>query len=202
MDESTSWQAEARAEKLAPPAPDGPYDSKEGMMTSIFGPIFWTAIHLVSFNYPPRPTPEQRRAYRTWLLATGDILPCRYCRENFAANLERAGFDEAVFDSRDSFSRFCYRLHGVVNEMLGKETPLTYEDVRDRHEAFRAGCGAAQETAPGVERGCVAPLYERVKGRCVIRILPRSHEGPSLVVDPQCQWSPDLRAQPEGGQRG
>ena len=161
-------------------------------MTSIFGPVFWMAIHLVSFNYPPHPTPSQRHAYRQWLLATGEILPCRYCRENFRANLERAGMCDEVFASRDTFSRFCYRLHEVVNQMLGKVSSVTYEQVRDRYEAFRAGCAAATP-APraGVERGCVAPLYERVKGRCVIHVTPHdAHDGPSLVVDPKCEWHP------------
>lgn len=38
------------------------YKSGDGMQTAIFGPVFWTAIHLVSFNYPLNPTNEQKTA--------------------------------------------------------------------------------------------------------------------------------------------
>lgn len=185
-----SWPAHARASRLVSNSISSPYNSKDGIMTSIFGPVFWTAIHLVSFNYPPEPTAEQKKAYKTWLLATGDILPCRYCRDNFACNLRNAGMCDAVFDSRDSFSRFCFKLHEVVNEMLGKKSTLEFEEVRDRYEAFRAGCATKQPLGNGIERGCVAPLYERVKGRSVIHIKPQSEMGPSMIVDPSCRWSP------------
>ena len=204
------WKALGHARRLrrghapsapAPPSGGADYNSREGMMTAIWGPMFWSAIHMVSFNYPPEPTPEQRAAYREWLLATGRVLPCRYCRENFEANLATAGFGDAALESRDAFSRFCYRLHCVVNEMLGKPNAISFEQVRDRHEAFRAaGCAAAAADAdddddtpagapPPREKGCVRPLHDRVKGRCLIRIVPQSHEGPSVAVAPECRLS-------------
>ena len=34
--------------------------SGDGFMVSVWGPIFWTAIHTVSFNYPIEPTEEDK----------------------------------------------------------------------------------------------------------------------------------------------
>ena len=32
------------------------YESGDGMLTSVWGPLFWHSIHTMSFNYPVRPT--------------------------------------------------------------------------------------------------------------------------------------------------
>ena len=42
--------------------------------------------------------------------------------------------------SRDSFSRYVYKLHELVNKMLKKKSGLSYCDVRERYEHFRSRC--------------------------------------------------------------
>ena len=42
--------------------------------------------------------------------------------------------------SRDTFSRYIYDLHEVINTMLNKKSGLTYEVVRERYEHFRSRC--------------------------------------------------------------
>ena len=42
--------------------------------------------------------------------------------------------------NRESFSRFIYNLHESVNIMLNKKSNLSYEEVRDFYEHFRADC--------------------------------------------------------------
>ena len=102
------------------------YSSGEGMQSAIFGPVFWTAIHLVSFNFPVQPSCADKERYKRWLLSTGEVLPCRYCRENFAKNMKDAlhgrSLDE-VLASRDAFSRFCHRLHQCVSLSLDEASP-------------------------------------------------------------------------------
>ena len=42
--------------------------------------------------------------------------------------------------NRESFSRYVYDLHELVNHMLGKESGLSYLQIKDRYEHFRARC--------------------------------------------------------------
>ena len=41
---------------------------------------------------------------------------------------------------RNSFSRYVYRLHERINKNLGKKSGLSYCDIRERYEHFRARC--------------------------------------------------------------
>lgn len=170
------------------------YKSGDGMQTAIFGPIFWTAIHLVSFNFPVDPTPEQRARYKAWLLATGNVLPCRHCRENFTENIRSALKGRAlddVFESRDSFSRFCYELHEKVNEMLNKSANPTFEDIRSMYEGFRSRCLTPLEEASllktQTEKGCVQEKHAGTKGKCILHIVPRDTECEALSVSSECK---------------
>jgi len=43
-------------------------------------------------------------------------------------------------ESRDTFSKYVYDLHEHINKMLGKISNLSFEDVRERYEHFRARC--------------------------------------------------------------
>ena len=47
--------------------------------------------------------------------------------------------------NRNTFSRYIYRLHRLINKMLGKQSGLTYEAVRERYEHFRARCTQTRE---------------------------------------------------------
>ena len=169
--------------------------SGDGMQTAIWGPVFWTSIHLVSFNYPVGPNDESvRTQYKEWLLATGKVLPCRYCRENFNKNLEAALRGRTLDDvllSRDSFSRFCYDLHEEVNRMLNKPTTRSFEEVRDMYEGFRSRCLTTEQERELLraqsEKGCVVEKHVGTKGKCKISIVPRDEVCEGLSVAEQCQ---------------
>mgnify|MGYP002635082508 CR=1 FL=1 len=164
------------------------YLSGDGMQTSIFGPVLWTGIHMISFNYPVSPSLERKEAHADWILSLGKVLPCKHCRDNFESNMREAGWvfssppsDQSCLRGRDSFSRFCYDFHNVVNRALGKgEYELSFEEVRDRYEAFRSRCVSSSSSSSsshphaGKEKGCVDPKYEGTKGRCLLHIVPRS----------------------------
>ena len=165
------------------------YDSSDGMQTSIWGPLFWTVLHLTSFNYPVHPTTQQKEDYCVWLLSMGKVLPCRYCRENFPRNLRAAGFGPTVFRDRESFSRFVYELHNCVNRMLNKRVSLSYETIRDRYEGFRSRCLTQKQKNEIVgERGCVNEMYEGTKGKLCIQVVPvYARVDTGLVVDERCR---------------
>ena len=44
--------------------------------------------------------------------------------------------------NRTNFSKYVYRLHEIINTMLGKKSNLSYCDVRNLYENFRARCAS------------------------------------------------------------
>ena len=62
------------------------YNSGEGMLTSVWGPALWHVLHTISFNYPVKPSSQQKRDYKKFILSLEKVLPCMYCRDNFSKN--------------------------------------------------------------------------------------------------------------------
>lgn len=174
------------------------YESNNGMQSSIFGPPIWYSLHMISFNYPVKPTEQDKKNYMNFLLSFEHTLPCVYCRTNFQANLKKANFSITSMKNRDSFSRFVYKLHNCVNEMLGKKVQISYEEVRDRYEHFRARCDEKESKKKILEdqkklsktgkkeKGCEDALYG-TKSRCVLRIIPKNSKKETFGIESKCK---------------
>jgi hypothetical protein len=116
------------------------YYSGDGMLTTVWGPSMWHYLHTMSFNYPVEPTPEDKKHYRDFMLNLQYVLPCKYCRQNLTNNYKIYPLNASTMASRDSFSRYVYKLHELVNKLLKKKSGLSYCDVRERYEHFRSRC--------------------------------------------------------------
>jgi len=171
------------------------YNSGDGMLTSIWGPAMWLFLHTMSFNYPVNPSEDQKKYYYKFLKNLANILPCKYCRDNYKENLKTHKLNKSVMKNRDSLSRWVYELHEMVNKRLNKESGLTYEEVRERFEHFRSRCLVEPDSIKSSnkssnkdstkEKGCTEPLYG-VKSKCVINIIPRDNRINSFKMDPKC----------------
>ena len=53
------------------------------MQTIKWGPGLWTSIHCMSFNYPEKPSEEDKKLYSTFFNLLGEMLPCVYCRKSY-----------------------------------------------------------------------------------------------------------------------
>ena len=165
------------------------YYSGDGMLTTVWGPAMWHSLHTISFNYPVKPTKKEKKDYRRFILNLQNVLPCRYCRENLKRNFKAHPLRVCDMKDRDSFSRYIYKLHEVVNKMLGKKSGLSYCDVRERYEHFRARCTqdkpkmfSFRKTKKKKEKGCTEPLYGK-KAKCVMKIVPQDEKCKTLVID-------------------
>ena len=163
------------------------YVSGDGMMTALWGPALWHFLHMISFNYPVHPTAEEKRNYRDFVKSLVNILPCKYCRQNLKKNLRSLPLTMAEMASRDTFSRYIYRLHERINTNLGKVSGLTFCDVRDRYEHFRARCTdktnkTVKQRKPKKEKGCTTALHG-VKGKCILRIVPKTRKCKTFAMD-------------------
>ena len=65
------------------------FSSGDGMVTKIWGPIIWTALHTISFNYPVNPTHADKIHYKDFIYSLKYILPCKYCRINLTKKLKQ-----------------------------------------------------------------------------------------------------------------
>jgi Erv1 / Alr family len=172
--------------------------SGDGFLTTIWGPTQWHMLHTISFNYPVNPTSEQKQQYRNYVLSLQNVLPCGACRKNLTNNLKKLPLTMKHMKSRDTFSRYIYNLHETVNKMLNKKSNLSYCDVRERYEHFRARCTDPKPkvfTASQIrkstknktkkEKGCTEPLYGK-KARCILNIVPQEEKGQSIQIDKKC----------------
>ena len=122
------------------------FQSNDGMLTSVWGPGMWHYLHTMSFNYPTNPTIKDKHHYRDFVLQLKYVLPCGKCRKNLIKNFKKLPLKMSDMKNRDTFSRYIYNLHEVVNKMLGKKSNLTFEMVRERYEHFRARCAKLKKT--------------------------------------------------------
>jgi hypothetical protein len=159
------------------------FDSNNGMLTAVWGPGTWHFLHTMSFNYPVNPTPQNKTEYRDFIYSLRHVLPCGKCRKNLRKNLSELPLQMKDMASRETFSKYIYKLHEKVNQMLGKESGLSYCDVRERYEHFRARC--AKPTQVVSDKGCTEPLYGE-KSRCLLKIVPDSTKSDTLQIDKKC----------------
>ena len=138
------------------------YISGDGMVTTTWGPAMWHYLHTISFNYPTNPTKLQKNKYKQFILNLQYTLPCKYCRINLVNNFKKYPLKNEIFNDRNSFSRYIYNLHELINKMLGKKSNLTFNKVKETYEQFRSRCIA--ETNVSVcktiqyEKGCITPF--------------------------------------------
>jgi hypothetical protein len=170
------------------------YNSNDGMLTAVWGPGMWHFLHVMSFNYPTSPSHEDQEHYRDFILNLQYTLPCKFCRINLIKNLKRMPLTDKVMSSRDTFSRYVYNLHELVNNLLKKKSNLTYEQVKERYEHFRARCTTEIPKIKKVpkknktlkkEKGCTEPLYGK-KAKCVLKIVPFDTKVSSFQMDKKC----------------
>lgn len=173
------------------------YNSGDGMLTTVWGPSVWHFLHTMSFNYPVEPTVEQKNHYRNFVLSLRHVLPCKYCRINLFTNFKQLPLTMGHMKNRETFSRYIYDLHELVNKMLHKKSNLSFCDVRERYEHFRARCTDEKpklfkftklnktKTKSKKEKGCTEPLYGK-KSKCIIKIVPQEEKGATFQMDKKC----------------
>jgi hypothetical protein len=174
------------------------FNSNDGMMTNIWGPAMWHFLHTMSFNYPVHPTPKQKKHYRSFIDNLKHILPCGKCRTNLLNNFTVLPLLDVHLQGRESFSRYIFELHNIINKMLCKRIVITYDEVREKYENFRARCSTQRKKEKIChsttrrdrtvkkkkknipEKGCVIP-YNGVKQKCILRIVPESTKCKTFV---------------------
>jgi len=173
------------------------YNAGDGMLTTVWGPGMWHYLHTMSFNYPVKPTPEDKKHYMDFVLSLQHVLPCKYCRINLKTNFKSLPLTGREMECRETFSKYIYELHELVNRMLKKKSNLSYDDVRERYEHFRARCTEEKHTLfkvekraktlkkKATEKGCTEPIYGK-KSKCILKIVPQEEKCETFQMDKKC----------------
>ena len=169
------------------------YSSNDGMLTTVWGPSTWHLLHTMSFNYPVAPSCDEKRHYRDFVLQLQYVLPCGKCRKNLKKNFKKLPLLWKHMENRVTFSLYIYKLHELINKMLGKKSGLSYADVRERYEHFRSRCAKSleelkrehEEMLKKGEKGCTEPLYGE-KSKCILKIVPQNHSDETFSIDEKC----------------
>jgi hypothetical protein len=79
--------------------------------------------------------------------------------------------------------------------MLKKTSGLSYNEVRERYEHFRARCAKPYDEYEKerekiikngmLEKGCTEPLYGE-KSKCIMQIVPDTKKCETLTIDKKC----------------
>ena len=166
------------------------YISGDGMVTATWGPAIWHYLHTISFNYPNNPSKLNKNKYKQVIFNLQYTLPCKYCRINLTNNFKKFPLKNEIFNNRESFSRYIYNLHELINKMLGKKSNLTYCQVRDRYENFRSRCSIEKPkifnfTKKTKEKGCTTALYGN-KAKCILNFVPANKKCKTMKIDKKC----------------
>lgn len=155
------------------------YNDNNGMLTTVWGPPLWHFLHTMSFNYPVNPTCQDKKHYKDFICGLTHVMPCKTCRDNLKKNLKKNPITPYL-KNRHTFSKYIYNLHEILNKYLNKKSGLTYNQVRNRYEHFRARCNTTKKS----HIGC-AKSSRTKKTKSVINIVPNS-KCKTLKIDSRC----------------
>ena len=97
-----------------------------GMNPSVWGPVLWTTMHIVTLGYSPMPTEEEKAAAIQFFESLVFMIPCPICREHYKMHIEKYPVRNAV-GSRDMLIYWVFSVHNEVNKQL-KKKELTVEE--------------------------------------------------------------------------
>lgn len=165
---------------------DALFESNEGFNTRMWGPAMWHILHMISMNYPVRPSEADKQHYFEFITSLQHVLPCGKCRSNLTTNLQTFSLERDLA-SRHSFARFIYQLHLRVNWMLNKNPPIPvgFDELRLNYEKFRAYC-PKNDVPQKSEEGCTAAV-QASNPKLIMYVVPSAQtNAPSFVLDVDC----------------
>lgn len=129
-----------------------------GLITKIWGPHMWTALHSISYCYPLNPTPTDKQHYKQFFELVGQVLPCVHCRDSYNQFIKEGGtqLNDTVMENRETLTKWLYYMHEAVNKKLGVNYNVSYEEVSNRYNSYRANC-----TDKKVTLGCDAAIDKK-----------------------------------------
>jgi hypothetical protein len=106
------------------------------MQTSKWGPSAWEFLHTLTFNYPEKPTDDNKKYYYELFDNLKYTLPCKFCRESFNIFFKYININDYLND-RMGITYWLFTIHNIVNYKLNKKK-VNFIDVVNYYEKRRA----------------------------------------------------------------
>ncbi len=97
------------------------------MSTDYWGPLTWTTLHCLTYNYPISPSKDyQKRTFYFFNYVVPSVLPCPKCQKHFLKQLrdKPIGYHLA---NRESLCQWLIDAHNYVNVTNRKKVYTTEE---------------------------------------------------------------------------
>ena len=82
------------------------FRSGDGMLTSVWGPSLWHYLHTMSFNYPVKPTKEDKKNYKKFIVSLKHVFLANITYE-FTQKLKRSSIKQKDLKDRHHFHYGC-----------------------------------------------------------------------------------------------
>ena len=91
------------------------------MDTRYWGPSGWKLLHSITFSYEDK----LKNYYNDFFYVIAFLLPCKFCRKSYSEYILN---DPINVKSKESFTKWLWRIHNKVNEKLRGQGLCKYED--------------------------------------------------------------------------
>ena len=112
------------------------------MRPSVWGPIFWHTMHIISLGYPEEPDEKTRQAASSFYQSLSLLIPCPICRTHYTQHLQQT---PPTTESRKSLVEWVWKIHNKVNHDIGK-AEVSFDAFLDHMESLSQG-SLIQESA-------------------------------------------------------
>ena len=102
------------------------------MRPSVWGPILWNTMHIISLGYPDDPSSELQDAAASFYRSLSSLIPCPLCREHYAKNIKQL---PPATESKKALVEWVWIIHNQVNQQLGK-TEISFDAFMNHMESL------------------------------------------------------------------
>lgn len=99
------------------------------MHPEFWGSSGWKFLHSITFQYPVKPTVDDKAHYKEFFNSLKYTLPCQKCAYHYSKHLRKYPIDIAL-KSKDDLVKWLIDVHNEVNKSLGKRE-YSYQEVID-----------------------------------------------------------------------
>lgn len=99
------------------------------MHPEFWGPSGWKFLHSITFQYPVKPTVDDKAHYKEFFNSLKFVLPCQKCAYHYSKHLRKYPIDIAL-KSKDDLVKWLIDVHNEVSKSLGKRE-YSYQEVID-----------------------------------------------------------------------
>ena len=101
---------------------------------NIWGPSGWFFIDTIVLSYPDKPSYEEKKIYKNFLLQLKDILPCSSCRDHYTNNIMYIPLNDYYLSSKYKLIEWIIQIHNKVRKYNGNNNLLTFDSFMQYYD--------------------------------------------------------------------